>query len=302
MSWHPVAAMICRWYVMHILLRVILSPPTNDLQLLMSFPGRRLLRKRCARSMFALFQQTSYLTFGDCRCQEKFPWCKTSSNLLVNMVGKLTMSDALVLLQSFLKQTVTLQRFGLEQEYTLLQKDVKWPLGRPVGDYPWPQVKLLFGVPWDMHFCIYMSLLLCVCACIWNTHLRHQHLNWFSLPELSAATGACVALKFVFRWISAKQNSTLLEEVHLKEEANRDLGRVVSLQSMQKRADCETGSWKIQRSFSLWRLTHCWNLELRNRKLKLHHQQRMHNQALSQRFCSVFIVVCFGWGLLSRWK
>jgi hypothetical protein len=42
-------------------------------------------------------------------------------------------------------------------------------------------------------------------------------------------------------------------------------------------------------------------LELRNRKLKLHHQQRMHNQALSQRFFSVFLVVCFGWGLLSRW-
>ena len=31
-------------------------------------------------------------------------------------------------------------RFGLEQEYTLLQKNVKWPLGWPAGGYPGPQV------------------------------------------------------------------------------------------------------------------------------------------------------------------
>lgn len=29
--------------------------------------------------------------------------------------------------------------YGLEQEYTLLQKEVKWPLGWPVGGYPGPQ-------------------------------------------------------------------------------------------------------------------------------------------------------------------
>jgi glutamine synthetase len=29
--------------------------------------------------------------------------------------------------------------FGLEQEYTLFQKDVNWPLGWPVGGYPGPQ-------------------------------------------------------------------------------------------------------------------------------------------------------------------
>jgi hypothetical protein len=57
---------------MHILLGVILSPPTNELQLLMSFPGRSLLRKRCARLMFGLFQQTSDLTFGDCRVKKNF--------------------------------------------------------------------------------------------------------------------------------------------------------------------------------------------------------------------------------------
>jgi hypothetical protein len=34
-------------------------------------------------------------------------------------------------------------RFGLEQEYTLLQKNVKWPLGWPVAGYPGPQVRAL---------------------------------------------------------------------------------------------------------------------------------------------------------------
>ncbi|TYI11783.1 hypothetical protein ES332_A09G230900v1 [Gossypium tomentosum] len=29
--------------------------------------------------------------------------------------------------------------FGIEQEYTLLQQNVKWPLGWPVGGYPGPQ-------------------------------------------------------------------------------------------------------------------------------------------------------------------
>jgi hypothetical protein len=34
-------------------------------------------------------------------------------------------------------------RYGIEQEYTLLQKDVNWPLGWPVGGYPGPQARKL---------------------------------------------------------------------------------------------------------------------------------------------------------------
>jgi len=34
-------------------------------------------------------------------------------------------------------------RYGIEQEYTLLQKDVNWPIGWPVGGYPGPQARKL---------------------------------------------------------------------------------------------------------------------------------------------------------------
>lgn len=38
-------------------------------------------------------------------------------------------------------------RYGIEQEYTLLQDKVKWPLGWPTGGYPGPQVSLLSFSP-----------------------------------------------------------------------------------------------------------------------------------------------------------
>jgi hypothetical protein len=47
---------------------------------------------------------------------------------LVNMVGKLTMWDALALLQPFLKQTVTLQRFGLNKSTPCYRRVWNGPL------------------------------------------------------------------------------------------------------------------------------------------------------------------------------
>ncbi|CAF2098003.1 unnamed protein product [Brassica rapa] len=43
-------------------------------------------------------------------------------------------------------------KFHIENFYTLLQKDVKWPLGWPLGGFPGPQVPMLEVMPGQWEF------------------------------------------------------------------------------------------------------------------------------------------------------
>ncbi|CAI0559984.1 unnamed protein product [Linum tenue] len=50
------------------------------------------------------------------------------------------------------KVTAEVPWYGIEQEYTLLQQNVKWPLGWPVGGYPGPQGPYYCGAGADKSF------------------------------------------------------------------------------------------------------------------------------------------------------
>lgn len=59
--------------------------------------------------------------------------------------------ETLEIQTNFLEIQNVINRYGIEQEYTLLQKDVKWPLGWPTGGFPGPQVIKLSHFP-NQHF------------------------------------------------------------------------------------------------------------------------------------------------------
>lgn len=52
---------------------------------------------------------------------------------------------------SCLVRLLSSSRYGIEQEYTLLQTNVKWPLGWPVGAYPGPQVSFVITTNYSIY-------------------------------------------------------------------------------------------------------------------------------------------------------
>ncbi len=102
-SWHLVFTACCRWYVMLILLRVFLSPPTRELQLLRSFQRRKFPRRKLGRSLFGSGNGL-LLWCLDIAGGRRVPNLVLVSCRLLVVVQNHGMWDIVVLLQRFIRK------------------------------------------------------------------------------------------------------------------------------------------------------------------------------------------------------